>query len=104
MSKMYAEICDWDNLQLAWRKASRGKRGRRAAAAFEYNLAELARKSPNTVGLLPFSEGVSLTGSRPIASLRLQPCRAENRPTWLGSYPFWRGFNQGREGKRWTND
>ncbi len=34
----YAQVYDWDNLYLAWRKASRGKRGRAAAACFEYHL------------------------------------------------------------------
>jgi len=34
----YAQVHDWDNLYLAWRKAARGKRGRVAAAAFEYHL------------------------------------------------------------------
>lgn len=34
----YAQVCDWDNLYLAWRKAARGKRGRTAAARFEYRL------------------------------------------------------------------
>ena len=34
----YAQVCDWDNLWLAWRKAARGKRGRPAAATFEYRL------------------------------------------------------------------
>jgi len=35
---MYTRICDWENLRLAHRKAARGKRGKHAAAAFEYNL------------------------------------------------------------------
>jgi retron-type reverse transcriptase len=35
---MYAELCGWDNLLLAYRKASRGKRGRAAAARFEHHL------------------------------------------------------------------
>jgi len=34
----YAQVHAWDNLYLAWRKAARGKRGRAAAAAFEYHL------------------------------------------------------------------
>ena len=34
----YAQIYDWDNLYLAWRKAAAGKRGRVAAARFEYHL------------------------------------------------------------------
>lgn len=40
MSEMYAKICRWENLRLAHHKAARGKRGKRAAAAFEYNLAD----------------------------------------------------------------
>jgi len=34
----YAEIYAWDNLYPAYRKAARGKRGRGAAAGFEYRL------------------------------------------------------------------
>ncbi len=34
----YAQLYDWDNLWLAWHKAARGKRGRAAAALFEYRL------------------------------------------------------------------
>ena len=34
----YEQLCTWDNLTLAWRQASRGKRGRPAAARFEYHL------------------------------------------------------------------
>ena len=37
---MYTQICSWDNLREAHRKAARGKRGKRAAAAFEYHLAD----------------------------------------------------------------
>ena len=40
MGKLYRKICSWENLRIAHRKASRGKRGRPAAAAFEYNLAD----------------------------------------------------------------
>jgi len=40
MGDMNGEICSWENLRLAHRRASRGKRGREAAAAFEYNLAD----------------------------------------------------------------
>ena len=40
VSEMYARICSWENLRLAHRKAARGKRGKQAAAAFEYNLAD----------------------------------------------------------------
>ncbi len=35
---MYDQICCWDNLYLAYRRASQGKRGKPAAAAFEYRL------------------------------------------------------------------
>jgi RNA-directed DNA polymerase len=40
MGEMYARICSWENLRLAHHKAARGKRGKRPAAAFEYNLAD----------------------------------------------------------------
>ena len=35
---LYPQICDWDNLWLAWRKARRGKRSQPPAATFEMNL------------------------------------------------------------------
>jgi RNA-directed DNA polymerase len=35
---LYAQVYDWDNLLLAYRKASRGKRGKAPAARFEYRL------------------------------------------------------------------
>ncbi len=35
---MYAQLCSWDNLLLAYRKAARGKRGLPPAATFEYRL------------------------------------------------------------------
>lgn len=35
---MYAELCSWDNLLLAWRRAAKGKRGHAAAARFEHRL------------------------------------------------------------------
>ena len=35
---MYDQICSWDNLLLAYRKASKGKRGQAPAAGFEYHL------------------------------------------------------------------
>jgi retron-type reverse transcriptase len=35
---LYAQVCDWDNLLLAHRKASKGKRGNDPAARFEYRL------------------------------------------------------------------
>ena len=40
MGAMFKEICSWQNLRIAYRKAARGKRGRQAAADFEYNLAD----------------------------------------------------------------
>ena len=40
MRIMYTKICTWDNLRIAHRKAARGKRGKPAAASFEYNLAD----------------------------------------------------------------
>jgi retron-type reverse transcriptase len=35
---MYETLCSWDNLLLAYQKASRGKRGNSNVAAFEYRL------------------------------------------------------------------
>jgi RNA-directed DNA polymerase len=35
---LYAQVYDWDNLLLAYRKASKGKRGKAPAARFEYHL------------------------------------------------------------------
>jgi RNA-directed DNA polymerase len=37
-TRMYAQICSWDNLYLAFRKAARGKRGKGPAARFEHRL------------------------------------------------------------------
>ena len=37
---MYERVYSWGNLLLAYGDAARGKRGRHAAAAFEYNLAD----------------------------------------------------------------
>ncbi len=45
---MWHELCSWENLLLAYRRASRGKRGHPGAAAFEHrledNLARLRRE------------------------------------------------------------
>ena len=35
---MYAQLCSWDNLLLAYRKAAKGKRGHPNVAGFEYRL------------------------------------------------------------------
>lgn len=37
---LYAQVHDWENLLLAWRKARKGKRGGIPAATFEMNVAE----------------------------------------------------------------
>jgi len=37
---MYTELCSWENLLLAYRKASKGKRGHPNTAAFEFRLEE----------------------------------------------------------------
>jgi RNA-directed DNA polymerase len=39
-SLRFDRVVDWSNLLLAWRKAARGKRGKAAAADFEYRLAD----------------------------------------------------------------
>jgi RNA-directed DNA polymerase len=45
---LYPQVCSWENLHLAWRKARKGKRGKEPAAAFEFdlesNLIELQRE------------------------------------------------------------
>jgi len=38
VGKLYDQLCTWDNLWLAWRKAAKGKRGRAPAACFEFRL------------------------------------------------------------------
>ena len=35
---LYPQVCSWENLYAAWRKARKGKRGREPAAAFEFDL------------------------------------------------------------------
>ncbi len=35
---LYPQVCAWENLYLAWRKARKGKRGREPAATFEFDL------------------------------------------------------------------
>jgi RNA-directed DNA polymerase len=35
---LYPQLCSWENLYLAWRKARKGKRGREPAATFEFDL------------------------------------------------------------------
>lgn len=36
--QLFEQVCDWDNLYLAYRKARKGKRSRPPAASFEYDL------------------------------------------------------------------
>ena len=40
MNISYDQVCSWENLRLAYAKAARGKRGKPAAAAFEFGLAD----------------------------------------------------------------
>ena len=35
---LYEQVCEWDNLYLAYRKARKGKRSRPPAASFEFDL------------------------------------------------------------------
>jgi hypothetical protein len=35
---LYPQVCSWENLHAAWRKAAKGKRGREPAATFEFDL------------------------------------------------------------------
>lgn len=39
-SEAFQQVCAWNNLLVAYRKAARGKRGKRAAASFEHCLAD----------------------------------------------------------------
>ncbi len=38
MQQTYKQLCSWENLWFAWKKAAQGKRGKHAAADFEYRL------------------------------------------------------------------
>ena len=40
METVYEQVCDWENLRQAYKKGARGKRGKQAAAQFEYHLAD----------------------------------------------------------------
>ena len=40
ISPAFAQLCSWENLVLAWRKAARGKRGTASVARFEYRAEE----------------------------------------------------------------
>jgi len=40
MMNLHEQLCDWENIRLAYQNASRGKRGRGATAAFEMLLAD----------------------------------------------------------------
>jgi len=42
-AKLYPQVCSFENLYLAYRKARKGKRGRPPAASFEFNLEENIR-------------------------------------------------------------
>ena len=38
MDITYEQVTDWQNIHLAWKRASKGKRGRSSTAAFEFKL------------------------------------------------------------------
>jgi retron-type reverse transcriptase len=38
MTELYTDLCSWDNLYQAWRKAAKGKRGKGPVARFEFYL------------------------------------------------------------------
>jgi RNA-directed DNA polymerase len=40
MQTLFDKVISWENLLIAHRKAAKGKRGRSAAARFEYNLTD----------------------------------------------------------------
>jgi hypothetical protein len=39
-SPAFEQLCSWENLVLAWRRAARGKRGIASVARFEYRAEE----------------------------------------------------------------
>jgi hypothetical protein len=39
-ANLYPQVCEFENIYLAYRKARKGKRGRPPAASFEFNLEE----------------------------------------------------------------
>jgi retron-type reverse transcriptase len=56
MGGLYEQIYDWENLWVAWHGAARGKRGRSAAAGFEYRLQD---------NLIALQEGLRASTYRP---------------------------------------
>jgi hypothetical protein len=44
LSKLYQQVCTWENCNLAWRKAARGKRGREPAASFEWRASTMVNE------------------------------------------------------------
>ena len=64
MGELYDQICSWENLRLAYRKAARGKRGKRAAAAFEYNLSDRLLRLQEELAAKTYRPGGGLTSAR----------------------------------------
>lgn len=62
---VYEQICSWENLLLAYRRASKGKRGQVSVAAFEHQLEEnLLRLQDELRARASCVRGVSLPGLR----------------------------------------
>ena len=51
------QLCDWDNLMLAYQNASRGKRSRQATAQFEYLLGDNLIELQNELSDKSFQPG-----------------------------------------------
>jgi RNA-directed DNA polymerase len=56
-SSMYDQLCSWDNLLLAYRRASRGKRGHPNVAAFEYALEDNLLKLQTELQIFAYQPG-----------------------------------------------
>jgi RNA-directed DNA polymerase len=54
---MYRELCSWENLLLAYRLASRGKRGHACVAAFEYRLEDNLVRLQQELGARTYRPG-----------------------------------------------
>ena len=55
---MYTQLCSWENLLLAYRKASKGKRGQPNVAAFEHLLEEYLLRLQEELSSFSYQPGV----------------------------------------------
>lgn len=54
---MYTQLCSWENLLLAYRKASRGKRGGASVSAFEYRLEDNLLQLQHELNIQTYAPG-----------------------------------------------